>query len=93
MKIALHFFISVFVLFLITPTFVCIIKKSTDTSSFYNISEEEQFQKEIKAVFVTADSEIPLSIVYQKSMTFSNKNVGKHDSIASIIFIPPPEFA
>jgi hypothetical protein len=51
MKLAVNILLIVFVTFLSTPTIVSVIKKSTDTSYFYSMSEEELTHKEVKAEF------------------------------------------
>ena len=90
MKLAVNILLIVFVTFLSTPTIVSVIKKSTDTSYFYSMSEEELTHKEVKAEFKFET----LSLVFfvpQLSRVISSENLLKHNNIASSIFIPPPE--
>ena len=92
MKLAVKILLIVFITFLSTPTIVSLIEKSTDTSCFYCMSEEEQMNKEIKAEFNFE----PFSIVLPNHFKTSNQiilseNLSRHDNIASTIFIPPPE--
>jgi len=92
MKFAVNILLVVFITFLSTPTIVGLIKKSTDTSYFYSMAEEElTHHKEIKAEF---KFEPHISIGYavgKSSGLIISANISKHDSIASSIFIPPPE--
>lgn len=90
MKLAVNILLIIFVTFLSTPTIVSVIKKSTDTSYFYSMSEEELTHKEVKAEFKFET----LSLVFfplQSSRVISSENLLKHNNIASSIFIPPPE--
>jgi len=90
MKLAVNLLLIVFVTFLSTPTIVSVIKKSTDTSYFYSMSEEELTHKEVKAEFKFET----LTLVFfspQTSNLILSENLSKHDNIASTIFIPPPE--
>lgn len=90
MKLAVNILLIIFVTFLSTPTIVSVIKKSTDTSYFYSMSEEELTHKEVKAEFKFET----LSLVFfplPSSRVISSENLLKHNNIASSIFIPPPE--
>ncbi|MEC4003690.1 hypothetical protein OX283_003410 [Flavobacterium sp. SUN052] len=94
MKYIARIFLFLFVAFLSTPTLICLIKKNTNTSAFYNFNEEEIHKdlKEIKAnlkddynfVFVTAPIILNSKII--------SENLSKHDNIAEEIFSQPPEF-
>jgi hypothetical protein len=91
MKLAVNILLIVFITFLSTPTIVSVIKKSTDTSYFYSMSEEElTHHKEVKAELKFET----LTIAYfpeKTSRVILTENLLKHDNIASTIFIPPPE--
>lgn len=90
MKLAVNLLLIVFVTFLSTPTIVSVIKKSTDTSFFYSMSEEELTHKEVKAELKFET----LTLAYfpeKTSRVILSENLLKHDNIASTIFIPPPE--
>lgn len=90
MKLAVNILLIVFVTFLSTPTIVSVIKKSTDTSYFYSMSEEELTHKEVKAEFKFET----VNLVFfppQFSRVISSENLLKHNKIASSIFIPPPD--
>jgi len=91
MKFAVNFLLIVFVIFLSTPTIVSVVKKNTDTSFFYSMSEEEIKHKEIKSDFRFDE---PLTIAFAISETSGpilSENLSRHDNVASAIFIPPPE--
>jgi ABC-type uncharacterized transport system permease subunit len=91
MKFAVKFLLIVFVVFLSTPTIVSVIKKTTNTSFFYSMSEEELKHKEIKSDFHFEEA---LTISFPSSITSGlilSENLSRHDNVASAIFIPPPE--
>ena len=81
----------VFIAFLITPTIVSIIEKTTDISVFYSLSEEEKEIKEIKAIFNLDFFNEPVYLSKLNSSLIHSENLSKHDKIPSKIFIPPPE--
>ncbi|CAM3982220.1 hypothetical protein FLSI110296_06985 [Flavobacterium sinopsychrotolerans] len=90
MKIISKIFLIIFIAFLVTPTIVTVIEKSSDISIFYSLSEEEHAHKEIKTFFyldnssdIIMPSELPSSVIL-------SENLSKHDKITSSIFIPPP---
>lgn len=91
MKIIASLLLFLFVSFLITPAVISIIEKDADISAFYNFSEEEKSQKEIKAIiyFEVTSSTVDLSRL--NAMTIFSECFSKHDKISSKIFIPPPE--
>lgn len=91
MKCVAQLFLILFVTFLATPTIVSLIQKSTDTSYFYSMSEEEQAHKEIKADLNTDLSYVLLHFPCKVSKIILSPDCVKHDNLASIIFIPPPE--
>lgn len=91
MKITVSILLLIFVTFLITPTIISVIKKSTDTSLFYSFSEEEYSQKEIKAVFDSDFANITNNSSQLSSSLIHFENLSKHDKISSKIFIPPPD--
>jgi hypothetical protein len=91
MKFAVKLLLIVFITFLSTPTIVSVIKKSTDTSYFYGMSEEELAHKEVKAE-LKFEPALTFNFVESKSSgPVLSENLSKHDNIASSIFIPPPE--
>ncbi len=84
--------IVIFVTFLATPTIVSVIKKNTNTSTFYSMSEEELLHKEIKEV----KAEFPIFqfdfFNFEKSTSgpIISENQLRHDRVTSSIFSPPP---
>jgi len=91
MKLASTFLLVLFIAFLSTPTIVSLIEKKSDTSCFYNTSEEELTHKHIK-VELKFEPELSL-ICFSKpsSALILSENLSKHDNVASAIVIPPPE--
>jgi hypothetical protein len=80
-----------FMLFLATPTIVGMIEKSSDTSVFFSMTEEEITHKHIESEFRFEEPFIPILISTQnKGLILSPQNL-LHDSVAATIVIPPPE--
>ena len=93
MKFTALSILFLFVTFLITPTIVSVLEKNSDTSIFYNFSEEEQSHKVFKEFFVLQTSnDIFYLQPYHTSLIIS-ENLSKHDKICCTIFIPPPNVA
>lgn len=94
MKTIAQLLLFVFITFLVTPTIVSVIEKSTDLSSLYDCSEEEQSQKEMKDIKIVFDFDIeyiPNEFYSLNSSLIHSENLSRHDKISSKIFIPPPE--
>ncbi|WP_255512744.1 hypothetical protein [Flavobacterium sp. GT3R68] len=91
MKFAVKIMLFVFVIFLSTPTIVSLIEKSTDTSCFYSMSEDELSHKEIKAEFKFDSNYELINLSGFTSSLILSENLSKHDNIAGSIFIPPPD--
>lgn len=86
----------VFILFLSTPTIISFVEGDVDTSSFYNLSEEEHTNNafsEIKTI--PANYSIPLIIDFEgfQKVKFSVFNETKINSIKPNVFLQPPELA
>ena len=79
-----------FLTFLVTPTIVTVIEKSSDISMFYSVSEEENAHKEIKVLFYSESPSETITAVESSSNVILSENLSKHDNITSSIFIPPP---
>ena len=95
MKLLAKLLLTVFVVFLSTPTVVTLIKKNTDTSIFYSFAEEEihKQMKEVKAE-VKQHFDYPfLDLQIEKNTDIISENLSRHDNVASEIFTPPPEFS
>jgi len=94
MKLIARFFLFLFIAFLSTPTIIKLIEKSTDTSIFYSMSEEEHAKKEVKNLvyFVPSVSTFELKKTAVRSLILS-ENLSKHDNVSRSIFTPPPDRA
>ena len=90
MKTISRLLLFVFIAFLITPTIVSIIEKTSEISVFYSLSEEEKEIKEIKAIFNLDFFNEPVYLSKLNSGLIHSENLSKHDKIPSKIFIPPP---
>lgn len=94
MKLVARLFLILFIAFLSTPTIVTLIEKSSDTSMFFSMSEEEQVKKEVKVLvyFVNFSAAFELKKVAKRSLILC-ENLSKHDHISRKIFSPPPNCA
>lgn len=94
MKLIARFFLILFIAFLSTPAIVKMIEKSTDTSVFFSVSEEEQLKKEVKKLvyFVAISTVFELKETIKKHLIIF-ENLSKCDNIFKKIFSPPPNFA
>ena len=93
MKIIALSFLFFFLAFLSTPTIVSLIEKKSNTSSFYNFSEEEH----VTHKFIKSFTFVEMSLTSQDFFKFKNcniisENLSVYDNIFSSIFIPPPDF-
>ena len=94
MKYLCKIIVYLFILFLSTPTIISFVEDDIDTSSFYNLSEEEHICTaftEIKTI--PASYSIPLIIDFEGSQKakFSVFNETKINSIKPKVFLQPPE--
>ncbi|UPT70434.1 MAG: hypothetical protein M0D53_15315 [Flavobacterium sp. JAD_PAG50586_2] len=92
MKYFARLFLTVFVLFLSTPTVVTLIKKTTDTSIFYSFAEEE-IHKELKEVKAEVKQHFDypfLDLKINKNTTIISDNLSRHDNVAAEIFLLRP---
>lgn len=90
MKLASKLVLLLFVLFIATPTIVSVIEKTTDTSYFFSMSEEEQTHKEVKADVKDHHYHFTDWPVKRSSIIVF-ENLSKHGNVSGTIFIPPPE--
>ena len=67
------------------------LEKKGVVSFFYDSSESDEFQKELKTDFIFASLPYPLFNVKKKSITILSENLNRHDSISKKIVIPPPD--
>ncbi len=92
MKFVVKILLVVFLVFLSTPTIVSLIEKSTDTSFFFDLSEEEEeSQKEFKADFKFYSAIEFVTFSVSTSNLILSEDITKHDNIAATIFVTPPE--
>jgi hypothetical protein len=94
MKILAQLLLFVFITLLVTPTIVSVIQKSANIATLYDCSEQEQSQKEIKDIKIVFDfgiAPIPNAFYSLNSGLIHSDNLSRHDTIASKIFIPPPQ--
>jgi hypothetical protein len=97
MKLIAKIFLFIFFAFLCTPAVVTAIEKSSDTSVFFNCSEEEQGTKEIKEIKEVKHAVYPAVFEHEfvspygdKSKLIVSENIVKLDNISPSIFAPPP---
>jgi hypothetical protein len=90
MKMISKILLLLFLTFLVTPTIVTVIEKSSDISMFYSVSEEENAHKEIKVLFCSESPSETITAEELSSNVILSENLSKHDNITSSIFIPPP---
>lgn len=91
MKIIARVFLILFITFLSMPVIVTAIEKSSNTSMFFNMSEEEHVKKEIKnfAYFNVYSPPFLAEAIIRSVFKYFNI-VSKYDQILRIIFSPPP---
>lgn len=90
MKVYIMLFL--YTTFLLTPLIVRLIENSNDTSTFFNLSEEElDSEKEIIAVFYLESFKETFVLNQSNSCTIFSKNLSKHEPISFTVLIPPPE--
>jgi len=90
MKVYIMLFL--YATFLLTPLIVRLIENSSDTSTFFNLSEEElDSEKEIKAVFYFNLSKNIVILPQSDSCKIFSKKLSKHELISFTVLIPPPE--
>lgn len=93
MKFLCKIVLGIFILFLSTPTIVSVIDNDTDTSCFFNMSEEESPNDFNEIKTIPSNYSIPIVIDYEgfQKVVFSIFNDRKVSSIFPNIFLPPPE--
>jgi hypothetical protein len=90
MKMISKILLLLFLTFLVTPTIVTVIEKSSDISIFYSVSEEENAHKEIKVLFCSESPSETVTTEELSSNVILSENLSKHDNITASIFLPPP---
>jgi len=91
MKIIVKLLIVFFLTFLSAPTIVSIIEKKGDISFFYDNSETEDFQKDLKTEFIFESFTYIVFNPQKKSNKILSDNSSKLDTISMKIVIPPPD--
>jgi hypothetical protein len=91
MKFIARIFLFVFIAFLLMPTILTLIEKTSKTSLFLDVSEEEHVKKEVINSYYT--NLIESTILMQKTIetaAASFEGFSRYDKILKIIFSPPP---
>ena len=91
MKIIVKLLLVFFFTFLSAPTIVSLIEKKGDISFFYDNSETEDFQKDLKTEFIFETFTFVVFISQKKSSKILSDNLSKHDNISQKIIILPPD--
>ncbi len=93
MKRISYILVFIFLAFLSTPTIITLIEKTKNSTLFFDISEEEQGQKEIKEItyYVYDQFLFQFEIRTAKSKLILSENLSKHDNVTRSIFSPPPD--
>ncbi|MSP84986.1 MAG: hypothetical protein EXR18_04060 [Flavobacteriaceae bacterium] len=91
MKIIVKLLIIFFLSFLSAPSIISLIDKKGDISFFYDNSETEEFQKEIKTDFIFDPFTFLVFNPQKKSSKILSDNISKHDNILREILISPPD--
>ena len=91
MKIIVKLLLVFFLTFLSAPTIFSLIEKKGDISFFYDNSETEDFQKELKTEFIFETFTFVVFIPQKKSSNILSDNLSKHDNISQKIIILPPD--
>ena len=90
MKATTYLLLILFVSFLATPTLISVIKKSCDTSNFFNIVEEEFSHKAVQEFKIQIVIENSFKLARLSTSLIISENQLKHDNITPAIFSPPP---
>ncbi len=91
MRLLARLVLTLFVFFLATPSVVSVIKKSSNTSCFFNMSEEELVHKEVKAELRLNLPHHPPLVIAEVARPIAVRQTLMVDSFSARILIPPPE--
>lgn len=92
MKVKVYFMLFLYATFLLTPIIIRLIEKSTDTPTFFNLSEEElDSEKEFIAVFYLESFKDTFVLTPSNSRKIFSENSSRHEPISFTVSIPPPE--
>ena len=86
-KLLIVFFLT----FLSAPTIVSLVEKKVAISFFYDNSETEDFQKDLKTEFILEPFSFIVFNPQKKSFKILSDNLSTHDNISKKIVIPPPD--
>lgn len=93
MKMKVYIMVFLYATFLLTPLIVRLIENSNDTSTFFNLSEEElDSEKEIIGVFLESIKETFILNPSNRCKMYYNI-LSKLEPISFTVPIPPPELA
>lgn len=81
----------IFVFFLAAPSIVSVIKKNSNTSCFFSMSEEELVHKHVKAELKSYFHFEPPIVIEEIAAPIAVRPVAFVDSFSARILIPPPE--
>ena len=71
-----------------------LIEKDADVSLFYNMSPEEEIQKDLKEIKADITYTFGFDLSPMSSLSKSkiiSENLSRHDNVSEEIFLPPPE--
>ena len=91
MNIIAKILIIFFLTFLSTQTIVSLVDKKGDISFFYDNTETEDFQKDLKTEFIFNPFHFIVFNPQKKSSRILSFNLRKLDTISMSIVIPPPD--
>ncbi|MFT5252469.1 MAG: hypothetical protein ACI87N_001479 [Flavobacteriales bacterium] len=91
MKLIAQTFLLLFIAFLLMPTILTLLEKTTNTCLFLDVSEEEFVKKEVVNYLYTKHFE-PMILVQTiiETSVVRFEGFSKYDKILRIIFSPPP---
>lgn len=96
MKIFAGFMMIFFMSFLSIPTLMVLIEKDAAVSLFYNLSPEEEIQKDLKEIKADISYQSVCPVLFVSPVSKSkiiSENLSKHDNVAEEILLPPPELS
>jgi hypothetical protein len=92
MKMKVYIMLFLYATFLLTPLIVRLIENSNDTSTFFNLSEEEvDSEKEFITVLYLESLKETIVLNQSNSCKIFHEISSKHELISFTVLIPPPE--
>ena len=92
MKGIAQILLMVFMMALVAPTVVTIIKKDSARTIAFNLSEEEEIHKEFK-VLTSQNRILNIDLFFEEVVVSSlilSENLSRHNNVTASIFSPPP---